>query len=171
MRNRILAIAGVAVLVIGATVLALGHTRQTGTYNLMQGHGGQGPRRGPGPGFGPGMLDHMTKALNLTSEQQTQIKALFDAAHATNETRHERLHELHKQMEEVTANGAFDEAKVRAIASEQAQLMTETMVEHQRIKSKIYGLLTAEQRAKAEEMHKQGGSHERRPGPPPPPSE
>ncbi|HKO95348.1 MAG TPA: Spy/CpxP family protein refolding chaperone [Pyrinomonadaceae bacterium] len=164
MRNKLLAMAGIAVLVIGATVLALGHTRMQGPGH---GHGDGGQRRGPG--FGPEMLEHMTKALNLTSDQQAQIKTLFEGIHAAQEPRHARLHELHKQMEAATANGQFDEAKVRAIANEQAQLMADSMVEHERIKSKIYGILTAEQRAKAEEMHKRGGPHERRPGPPPPP--
>jgi Spy/CpxP family protein refolding chaperone len=165
MRNRFLAIAGIAVLVFGATVLALGHGLQ-GIHG--QGPHGRGERRGPGP-FGPGMVEHMARELNLTSEQQTQIKALLDAAHATEEPRHAKMQELHKQLEEVTANGQFDEAKVRAIANEQAQLMADSMVEHERMKSKVYGILTVEQRTKADEMHKRGGPHGHRPGPPPPP--
>lgn len=170
MIKRVLAIAGITVLVIGATVLALGHTMPRNWQGQGEGkrHGeGHGPRRGPG--FGPDMVEHMARALNLTSEQQTQIKALFEAVHAAEEPRHARLQELRKQLEAATANGQFDEAKVRAIANEQAQLMAESMVEHERTKSKVYGLLTAEQRTKAEEMHKRGGPHQRRPGPPPPP--
>lgn len=160
MRNRLLIIGGVAVLVIGATVLALGHG--------MQGLHGQGRQRHPGPGFGPGMVDHMAKVLNLTADQTTQIKALVTAAQATEEPRHEKLRQLHEQLEAVTANGQFDETKVRAIANEQAGLMADSMVEHERLKSKIYGLLTAEQRTKANEMHKQhGGPRQRHGGPPP----
>ena len=166
MIKRVFAIAGITVLVIGATVLALGHT----IPRNWQGPGhGEGQEKRRGPGFGPEMVDHMAKALNLTTEQQTQIKALFESVKAAEEPRHARQHELHKQLEAATANGQFDEAKVRAIANEQAQLMAESMVEHERVKSKIYGILTAEQRVKAEEMHKRGGPHERRPGPPPPP--
>jgi periplasmic protein CpxP/Spy len=163
MRNRFLAIAGIAVLVIGATVLALGHGL-AGVYG--QGPHGRGEGRGP---FGPGMVEHMSKALNLTSDQQTQIKALLEAAHTAAEPRHARLQELQKQLEAATANGQFDEAKVRAIANEQAQLMADQMVEHERMKSKVFGILTVEQRAKADEMHKRGGPHGHRYGPPPPP--
>lgn len=168
MRNRILVTAGIAVLVIGATVLALGHTLQQRMHGPGQGHG-EGQRRGPGPDFGPEMVEHLTQALNLTTEQQSQIKALLEASHATSEPRHARLQELHRQLEATTANGQFDEAKVRAIANEQGQLMADGMVEHGRMKAKIFGLLTAEQRVKAQEMHKRMGPHERRPGPPPPP--
>ena len=70
-------------------------------------------------------LSTSAKALNLTSEQQTQFKAMVEAAQAAEEPRHTRLQELRKQLEAVTANGQFDEAKVRAIANEQAQLMAD----------------------------------------------
>ena len=165
MIKRILAIAGITVLIIGATVLAVGHTTRN---SQGPGHGeGHGPGRGPG--MGPDMVGHMTKALNLTSDQQAQVKALVEGLHAAEEPRHARIHELRKSMEAATANGQFDEAKVRAIANEEALLVAESRVDHERMKSKIYGLLTAEQRVKAEELHKRGGPHERRPGPPPPP--
>jgi periplasmic protein CpxP/Spy len=168
MRNRMLAIAGIAVLVIGATVFALGHGLPA-MQGPEKGHG-----HGPGRhGMGPDMIEHLAKALSLTDAQKTQVKALFDAAHAAEEPRHEKLMELHKQMEAATANGQFDETQVRAIASQQAQLMTESMVEHERMKSKIYAILTPEQRVKAEELHKDMERHGRPGpphGPPPPPS-
>jgi Spy/CpxP family protein refolding chaperone len=62
---------------------------------------------------------------------------------------------------------------VRALASQQSQLMTDEMVDHLRLHSKIYGLLTAEQRTKADQMMKMHGEPRRGPGhghgPPPPP--
>ena len=156
MKKRILAIAGIAVLMVGATVFALGH----GFQGRGAGNGDRGHRRGPGPE----MVDHMAKALGLNAEQTTQIKAIFEEVRAGEEARHAKIDELHKQMEAATANGQFDEAKVREIANQQAQLMSDQMVEHMRMKSKAYSILTPEQRAKADEMHK-GGPHERRPGP------
>jgi Spy/CpxP family protein refolding chaperone len=161
MRNRILVIAGIAVLIIGATVFALGHG-----FQGIPGGRGDGPGKGHGRGFGPGMMDHIAKALDLTAEQQTQVKALFEGMHAAEEARHTKRDDLRKQLEAATANGQFDETKVRTIANEQAQLMADSMVEHERMKSKIYAILTPEQRTKAEEMHKRGGPHGRRHGPP-----
>jgi Spy/CpxP family protein refolding chaperone len=156
MIKRILAIGGIAVLVFGATVFALGHG--------FRGYGqGKGERR---HGPGPEMVDHMAKELGLNADQTTQIKALFEGARAGEEARHAKLDELRTQLEAATANGQFDETKVREIANQQAQLMADQMVEHERMKAKAYSILTPEQRAKADEMHKRGGPHERRPGPP-----
>ncbi|HWN08578.1 MAG TPA: Spy/CpxP family protein refolding chaperone [Pyrinomonadaceae bacterium] len=156
MTKRILAIAGIAVLLVGATVFAFGQG--------LAGHGhGKGERR---HGPGPEMVDHMAKALGLSADQTAQIKAIFEGARAGEEARHAKLDELHKQLEAATANGQFDEAKVRDIANQQAQLMSDQMVEHMRMKAKAYSILTPEQRTKADEMHKGGGPHQRRPGPP-----
>ena len=52
-----------------------------------------------------------------------------------------------------------------------AQAQADLMVEHERMKAKIYNTLTPEQRARMEELHRRGGPHDGRPGPPngPPP--
>ena len=157
MRNRIRIIAAIAGLVIGASVLALGHGFQ----------GQEGHRRGPGgPGHHGDMLEHMARELSLTDAQKEQVKAIMASAEAAGQGIHAKLEEVHKQIEAATANGQFDEAQVRTLASQQAQLEADMMVEHLRAKSKVFGILTAEQRAKAEEMHKRMGPM-RRHGPPP----
>ena len=80
------------------------------------------------------------------------------------------------QIDAATANGQFDEAVVRSLASQQAQLQADQMVDHLRIHSKLYSLLTAEQKAKADELMKQHGGpghgpggHGHHGGPPPAP--
>lgn len=161
MTKRILAIAGIAVLVIGATVFALGHAVQ----GDGRGHG-RGGRRGP---FGPEMIEHMSRELNLTDAQKTQVKTVLDEAMTGEDARRAKDEELHKQLESITANGQFDETQVRNIANQQGALMADRIVEHERIKSKIFAVLTPEQRTKAEELHKRGGGHGPRHGPPPPP--
>lgn len=162
MRKRVLVISGIAVLIIGAAVFA---TAQAGLrFNHFQGHRGEGKHRGPGPE----MVEHMAKILGLSEDQKTQIKALMEGVKATEEARHQKVHELQQQMEALTANGQFDETKVRELANQQAQLHAEQIVEHQRMKAKVFSLLTAEQRVKAEEMHKRGGGGYRRHGGPPP---
>lgn len=160
MKNRILVIAGIAALVIGATIFA-----------LAQGHPGMGERmRGGGP---PDMIEHMSRELNLTDAQKEQVKTLLEAQRATEEERHTKLDSIRKQIDAASANGQFDEAQVRPLANQQAQLMADEMVDHLRLHSKIYGLLTAEQRTKADEMMKMHGEPGHGPGrghgPPPPP--
>jgi len=160
MTKRLLAIAGIAVLIIGATVFAFGR----GMHGFGQEKGGH--RRGPMPG--PEMVDHMAKALGLNADQTTQIKALFEGVRPAEEARSAKLEELNKQLETATANGQFDETKVRDIANQQAQIMADRTVEHMRLKAKAFALLTPEQRAKAEEMHRNGGPYRRHGGTPHP---
>lgn len=112
------------------------------------------------------MVEHMARELNLTDAQQAQVKTILEAARAAEEPLMKKMEEAHKQLEAATANGQFDETQIRAIASQQAQVMVDSIVEHERTKSKIYSILTAEQRAKADELHKRGGPHGRS-GPPP----
>ena len=72
MRNRILIIAGIAALVIGAAVFAIGHGFQGPAGHGFQGPGGHG--RGPGHGD---MVEHMARELNLTDAQKEQVKAIM----------------------------------------------------------------------------------------------
>ncbi len=168
MRKRILTIAGIAVLIIGATVFAVAQG-SLGRLSHHQHRGDGGQERHGGPG-GPDMIEHMARALGLTEDQKTQIKGIMEAARPAEEARDQKREELHKQLEAATAKGQFDEAKVRDLANQQAQLMVESIVEHERMKAKVYSLLSADQRTKADEMHKSmGGEHMRHEGPPPPP--
>jgi len=163
MKKKLLVIASIAVLVVAATVFA-----------LAQGHMGQGEKMRHG---GPGdMIEHISRELNLTDDQKTQVKNLMESQRATEEARHAKLDDIRKQLDAASANGQFDEEKIRGLANQQAQLMADQMVDHFRLHSKIYGLLTAEQRTKADQMMKMHGGPGHGPGgpgfhhgPPPPP--
>jgi periplasmic protein CpxP/Spy len=164
MKKKILILAAIAALLVGATVFALAQ------------HPGMGEKmRGHGPGD---MVEHISRELNLTDAQKDQVKALLEAQRATEEERHTKLDDLRKQIDAATANGQFDENTVRNLANQQSQLMTDQMVDHLRLHSKIYSLLTAEQKTKADQMMKMHGGPEHGPGgpghhgppPPPPPS-
>ena len=116
------------------------------------------------------MLEHMARELSLTDAQKAQVKTIMEATEATAQGIHAKLDEIHKQLEAATANGQFDENQVRTLVNQQAQLQADMTVEHLRAKSKIFGVLTAEQRTKAEEMHQRMGPKRRHGPPPAPPS-
>ncbi len=159
MRNRILLIAGIGVLIVAATIFA-----------LAQGHPGSGERMHGG--MPQDMVEHISRELNLTDAQKEQVKAILDSQNAAADERRAKLEDIHKQIDAATANGQFDEAQVRTLANQQAQLMADEMVEHLRMHSKLYGLLTAEQKVKADQMMKEHGGPHHGPGPghgPPPP--
>jgi len=111
----------------------------------------QRPAGGPPPP--PLMNEHLARELNLSDEQNAQVKAVFDAEHSTVEGLMKKLDELREQLRAATANGQFDEAQVRTLANQQGQTQADLIVEHERTKAKIYSLLTAEQRTKLEQIH------------------
>jgi Spy/CpxP family protein refolding chaperone len=51
-------------------------------------------------------------------------------------------------MKALEASGPFDENKTRALATQNAQTMIDLQVEHERIKSEILQILTADQKTK-----------------------
>lgn len=157
MRNRILVLVGIVALIIGATIFAVGQGDAVLAH--LQHRGG-----GPPHSFGPEMVDHIARELNLTEAQKAQVKTLMEAGHAAFAPLHQKMHDARKQLELATENGQFDEAQVRSLANQQAQLMAETIVEHERMKSKVYSLLTPEQRTKATEMLKRHHGHSGKPG-------
>jgi periplasmic protein CpxP/Spy len=117
--------------------------------------------QGPGRGFGHKhgwMLKDMTKELNLTEAQQTQIKSIM----ADSRTRIKPLAQQLRQNEQAanaSVPGNFDEAQARAFAGKQSQIMSNLIVERQRTKSQIYSVLTPDQRQKALQLMQQ---HEQR---------
>ncbi len=107
----------------------------------------------PGKGFGHhgGWMRHMAKQLNLTDAQQTQIKGIM----ATEKTKIKPLMQQmrqNQQAQDANINGSFDENQARAFAGKQAQIMTDLIVEKQRMRSEVYAVLTPEQRQKAQQL-------------------
>jgi len=132
---------GVVLFVAGIVVLA--HS---------QAMPGKGMHRG-GWGRHGMFLRHMARELNLTDAQKAQIKSLAQAERPAIQPLVQQLAGLRKQMLTATANGAFDQEKVQAIANQQAQILAQLMVARQQLQSKIYNtVLTSDQKAKADQF-------------------
>jgi len=104
-----------------------------------------------GRGFGRHngwMLKHMTKQLNLTEAQQTQIKGIMAGEKTRIKPLMQQLRQ-NEQAENANINGTFDENQARAFAGKQAQLTADLIVEKERMRSQVYAVLTPEQRQKA----------------------
>jgi protein CpxP len=129
-RIRILTIAAAVVLGVVAAI-AQG----------MHGHGGP-------DGEFHHMMGFFTKQLDLTSDQQTQIKAIWEKEKATLQPLMQQMHQYHADMRALEKAGPFDEAKTRALATQNAQNRIEMEVQHARIKSEMMQVLTADQKAK-----------------------
>jgi len=115
-----------------------------------------------GDGFGPSpehIVAFMTDALDLTDAQQTQAKAILDKEKPNFEPLIKQMADGHKQMRALEENATFDEAAVRTLATQQAQTMTELIVTKARVKSELFAILTADQRAKATKIMNRHENH------------
>ncbi len=125
-RTRIL-ILGAAVMLIVAAAIAQGR------------HGFGGPG---------GDFHHMLRQLDLTADQHSQVKAIFEKEKPALQPLMQQMRQNHQAMKALESSGPFDEAKTRALATQNAQVMIELEVAHARMKSEIMQILTPDQKAK-----------------------
>ena len=132
-------------------------------------HGDWGMHEGHGMGF-------FAHELNLTDDQKAQMKAIMQKEHPAMKPLMQQQHQIEQQLR-AYVEGAFDAAKVRALATQKAQNEIELTVAETRIHNELYQLLTADQQTKLKEME---AHHEARmqehmqhmhDAPPAPPSE
>ncbi len=167
MKDRVAIILSIAALVVGLAIFADAQSRQASPSAVQQGE--RQPPPPPPPPFALPRVEHMARELNLSDAQTSQIKSILDEARPTVDALMRKLDDAHKQIEAATANGQFDETQVRALANQQAQTIADLIVEQERVKSKIYNVLTPEQRTLSEERHRHPHPPPFAPGEPPPP--
>jgi len=144
----------IRILTIAAAVLL------AATAVIAQGRHGFG---GPGGDF-----HRMLKQLDLTSAQHDQVKAIFEKEKPAMKPLMEQMRQNHDAMKALEASGPFDEAKTRALATQDSQTMIELQVEHARIKSEIMQILTADQKAKLAQIEANREARMSKHMPPPP---
>jgi protein CpxP len=142
----------IRILTIGAAViLAVAAAIAQGMHG-MHGHGG------PDGDFHH-MLAFFTDKLDLTTDQQAQVKAIWEKEKPTLEPLMKQMHQNHADMRALEASGPFDEVKTRALATQHAQTMIEVEVQHARIKSEMVQVLTADQKAKLAQFEAKHQQH------------
>jgi Spy/CpxP family protein refolding chaperone len=109
-----------------------------------------------------GMRGHMMglplKQLDLTDAQREQVKAVMQKEHASMKPLMTQLHTMHQQLKQYE-EGAYDEAKVTALVTQQAQTLVQLKVQESRIHSELYQLLTSDQQAKLKEIEANRAAH------------
>jgi protein CpxP len=143
----------IRILTIGAAVLLVAAAA------IAEGRHGYG---------GPGGFHHMLKQLDLTSAQQDQVKAIWAKEKAALQPLMQQMRQNHSAMSALEASGPFDEAKTRALVTQNSQTMIELQVEHARIKSEIMQILTADQKAKLAQLEANRAARMSKHMPPPP---
>ena len=108
------------------------------------------PHGGPHGGdfFGGPMLSFFTDYLDLSDAQQAQIKQIIAKEKPAMEPMFKQEMQTHEQMMQLIQSGTFDEAKAQTIATQGAQVHAQLEVQHARIASEAYQVLTADQKTK-----------------------
>lgn len=102
---------------------------------------------------GSGHFMHkMTKQLDLSEDQQQQLKALHEEDKTRMQAHHEALRENHEKMHELITSGGYTEDKASQLAEQQGTITTELARLRAGHMAKLYALLTPEQQKKFSDM-------------------
>ncbi len=140
-KKYILLIVAAALIVAGGVLLVHAQAAQNQTMGRgWKGHHGM-------------FLRQMARYLDLSDAQKTQIKTLFQQQRPAMQPLWQQLAADRKDMLAATASGAFDQAKVSAIATREAQARAQLQVMRLELQSKIFNtVLNSEQKMKVDQM-------------------
>lgn len=136
--KKILTVAGLALaLTLGGTAMAGGD----------RGHHGDGHH-----GMGHHMMKRMFSKLDLTEQQQEEVKSIMSAFKEQMKDKKDGHMAFRDQLKGLIQAETFDEAAVRTlIESKQAERVSAGIAKA-RMKNQIWNVLTEQQQAKLEEM-------------------
>jgi Spy/CpxP family protein refolding chaperone len=112
------------------------------------------PMHGHGMGMGMGMGGHMgflAKQLNLTDDQKSQMKAIWQKERPTMKPLFQQERLIDQQLRQYV-EGSFDQDKVQALANQKAQIHAQMTVAETRIHNQMYQLLTPDQQTQLKQI-------------------
>jgi Spy/CpxP family protein refolding chaperone len=121
-----------------------------------------GRQMGPGFSHGPRaarMFEHVSRALDLTEAQRTQIRAVLKS-HADEILPLVRTGmDARRALHDAVLTQPTDEAAIRGLAQQIATVHGDGALLFAKIRSEIWPILTAEQQKKFAEFHTRMGRH------------
>jgi Spy/CpxP family protein refolding chaperone len=96
-------------------------------------------------------LGFYAEKLNLTDDQKAQVKSILQKEGPAIKPLFQQSHQIDLQLREY-AQGTYNEAKVRALAAQKAQVETELTVQKTRMHNELFQLLTPEQQSQLKQM-------------------
>jgi len=94
------------------------------------------------------MMGYFVHQLDLTDAQQAQVKEIMAKEKPTFQPVMLQMAQNRQQIHQLVMSSGFDEAKVRELAGQQTQAMTELTVQGARVESELLQVLTADQKTK-----------------------
>ncbi|MDQ3635587.1 MAG: Spy/CpxP family protein refolding chaperone [Acidobacteriota bacterium] len=148
MKKVLVTFIAIAMVALG-TIFVIGQSTDSNSGNKMERQerhskfGKRGRRGMRGHGIG-----HMFRMLDLTDAQKEQMKTIRQTSRENTKSLREQMKSNRQQLQQLTENGTFDEGAVTAIAGQQGQLHAQMTVAKLRVRSQMYNVLTADQKAK-----------------------
>lgn len=146
------------------TVLGLAVVLVAPLMTLAQGQGGRGGPAGDGPRHPMGKI---LQQLELSQEQQDQIRGLLEGEREARQGDMQRLREARAKLREQIQAVQLDEAAIRAAAASVGRLEADAAVNRARVLGQVRSLLTVEQLTKFNELLAQAPRDRRGRGPGP----
>ena len=114
-------------------------------------------------------VDHMTKALSLTTQQQQQATSIFTEAQNSSKSLHDQLRTAHENLHAAVQKN--DAAAIEQISNTIGNLMAQQTATHAKAMAAFYQTLTPDQQSKLSQMESHHGpgmrGHGWHGGPPP----
>lgn len=150
-RRKTITLSATALGVLTAWAVAWGVTENDGKQAAPSGFEGRhwGGHRG-------GRMERMTRHLDLSDEQRTQIEAILANARTEGEQLRSELATLREEVGAMIRSDGYYEDQVRIQVEAKAPVFVELTVLGIRTMNDVYQVLTPEQRAKADEMLARG---------------
>ncbi len=102
-----------------------------------------------------GMQGHtmgfFAKQLNLTDEQQAQMKTIMESAHTSMKPLHQQSRQIDQQLRQY-AMGTYEDAPVQKLAQQKALIDAQLTVAQTKVHNQMFQLLTPDQQAKAKDL-------------------
>ncbi|HEY6345340.1 MAG TPA: Spy/CpxP family protein refolding chaperone [Bryobacteraceae bacterium] len=93
---------------------------------------------------------HLTRALNLTPDQQTKVKAIFADARQRREALAPKMREERAALKTAVQKG--DDREIDRILHQNAQLNADVRAVHVKAMARVYTLLTPDQKTKFDQL-------------------
>jgi Spy/CpxP family protein refolding chaperone len=109
------------------------------------------PMHGHGFGMNGQGMGFFAKQLNLTDDQQAQMKTIMEKAHTSMKPLMQQSHQIDQQLRQYSM-GAYDDGQVQKLATQKAQIEAQLTVAQTKVHNQLFQMLTPDQQTKAKQM-------------------
>ncbi len=148
-------LAGLTVAIVVAVVAGIGAAWAGGDRGYDKAFGGRGHFGhfgGLGMGFDSGRMHRMLAHLDLSPEQEQQVKAIMKENHPRFESLGETMRSNHARLFNISPDDSAYSTVVTEVSQASADMAREMVLLSSDVRTAVFSILTGEQKAKAKEM-------------------